>query len=1325
MTKKLLRSYLPQDRYRALCQRSLTSEGIALTGELPSESSGSVLFADISGFTPLTERLVNLWGSRRGAEYLSTQLNRVYEALIGEVETHGGSVVAFAGDAISCYFADGKLAGVLRAFSCALKLQGVMKNLNITIGEQAFELGLKVAVASGSFKRLIVGKKLLQDVLFGEALERITFAENLISKGEIALDTLSFERLYAQDNVLLKTFLNQALQTQGYYLFPEAVLKTQESHLAMTTLETQLHLDGINLLDTIKLDDIKDDKLEQEDLKAWLLPSVYERLKAGYGDFLTELRPCVALFCRFEGLDKQLGELNVLMERLEPILEFYEASLIQLSLGDKGSFFYVAFGAPIAHEDDAERALKTAWELKKAFEGLTLKLLGMGMSKGSMRTGAYGSRSRQTYGVLGDAVNLAARLMMKAEAGEILLDEAMAQIAQSLTGEYALKQLEPLPLKGKTGLFKAFLLEPKPARDLEHPLGLENMRYSLPMVGREKELKRLITMIKLSQQAGQLIILKAEAGMGKSRLIAELIREPSLKGFSIYLGEAQSYGQNMAYFAWRNIFRGLLGLGEGGEGLEPLLKKLNISNAKERLALLAPLLNLELEESQLSRQLESKLRQEATESLIIEIFSAALKSASQGSILILEDAHWLDGLSKTLLNSLGRMLSSLPVALVVVHRPLQEHEKLLADLDHQEIILEGLDSAAIQSLLANKARQLDLNLSEELRQALSTKSEGNPFYLEELLNFLKDHQVDLTKLTHLNELELPDSLHSLILSRIDKLIEAHKTTLKTASVIGRVFSYEHLWRYYQRADEAQLKDYLSHLERLDITPLDNPEPELRYLFKHIILQEVVYESLSSEIKTQLHELYAQYLETYHKHELDLLAYHYGRSENLAKQRVYFKAAAKRAFDNFATGAALDYYQAYLELLEEEEKEEKATVLYHIAQLHENQGDIQKSLSIYPEALNLAQDNAYLALKLSYEYAFLEHMSGNPDLAHVHFQSIIEKSKALGFKDILLNTSVYMLMLQITSATSYQKLEQDLQESLELAKEQGDLGAQATLLGLLCDSTYFSSNDLLKARAYIDEAIILAERLNNPHILQRIYRFFSGVLFAQEDLPGLADCCNKELMTALKIGRYSINYAMALQSSAVYQYVRKDFKQAKELLIEAITLAQNMNFLDPLADWNMRLGDALMELEEYELAEEVLDKGLDYAKRLHNSYETIFAYMKQGTVYTFQNNFDEAIVKFKAVVQSDAERLFIPALLALVYACLQKAKISHEMALKIWNSIAKDSNFSSSIQDSIAKSSLYPLEQVLKAHYGEALQPYPQNTEALSLEDATKLILNYC
>jgi len=518
-----LGTYLPQDRLRALANNTV----------LPNRTNGSAIFADISGFTPLTEHLTQTLGPRKGVEELSRQLNAVYGALIDQVEGYGGSVISFAGDSIIGWF-DEAAAGSsasLRAVTCAQGMQIAMKAFE--------ELSLKVVITTGSARRLIAGDPNIQlmDTLAGKTIARLATAERLARKGEIILDEATRAVLGADAKIR-----EQRIDAG-----------TSEKFLVLDMLE---HPSQRQVLPALNMS-----ALSAESLRPWLLAAVFQREYSGLITFLTELRPAVPLFINFSGIDYDNDDeaeekLNTFVAHAQRVITKYDGALLQLVIGDKGSYVYAVFGAITAHEDDAQRAVYAALELKQTPKHLTyIQALQTGISLGTLRVGAYGNATRNTYAALGDDVNLAARLMTTAAKDEILIT---GRVQIGIADTFTLEPREPIAMKGKG--------EPQPVfavTGISHHRAtrLPEPTYRLPMVGRQDELNLIDEKLNLALQGkGQVIGITAEAGMGKSRLVAEVIRLARKRGFIGYGGACFSSGTNTPYLVWQPIWQAFFDL---------------------------------------------------------------------------------------------------------------------------------------------------------------------------------------------------------------------------------------------------------------------------------------------------------------------------------------------------------------------------------------------------------------------------------------------------------------------------------------------------------------------------------------------------------------------------------------------------------------------------------------------------------------------------------------------------------------------------------------------------------------------------------------------
>ncbi|MGB8644479.1 MAG: response regulator [Anaerolineae bacterium] len=419
--------YLPMDRRQAL----------AFGVELPARARGAALLADISGFTPLTDALVREMGVQ-GAEELSRQLNAVYGALVAEVDRYGGSVVTFNGDGITCWFeekdappAENLSPSSLRAAACALAMQDTMSQFYrvTTPNGTPTLLRIRVVLAAGMISRFGVGSPAVQqlEVIAGRTLDELDAASHIAERGEI----VATERLVQEGGGGLSL---AGWRTDGQSGARFAILSGLTTQVSPSPWPPMPGGD-----------------LHEEWCRPWLLPTVYERVRGGKQLFLSELRPAAALFLKFSGIDYDEDpdaghKLDRYVRWVQTVVQRYDAALMQLMTGDKGSSFYIAFGAPIAHQDDAVRAVCAARDLSRtpaAFSFITG--VQIGIAYGQMWTGAFGSSTRRAYGAVGSKVNLAARLMIAATEGT-LCDEGIFEAARP---DVTFEPLAPIMVKGK------------------------------------------------------------------------------------------------------------------------------------------------------------------------------------------------------------------------------------------------------------------------------------------------------------------------------------------------------------------------------------------------------------------------------------------------------------------------------------------------------------------------------------------------------------------------------------------------------------------------------------------------------------------------------------------------------------------------------------------------------------------------------------------------------------------------------------------------------------------------------------------------------------
>jgi tetratricopeptide (TPR) repeat protein len=802
------------------------------------------------------------------------------------------------------------------------------------------ELAIKVAVAYGAARRFLLGdpRHQLIEALAGATLDRLAAAEHQARQGEVVLDAQAAGQLGA--GLVVAEWRADKTTGERYAVVGSIAEPARPRPWPALPPEA----------------------LPPEQARPWLLPSVYEQLQTGHGEFLTELRPVITLFLRFGGLDYDdatAGDrLDAFLRWAQEVVSRYEGALLQLTIGDKGSYLYATFGAPLAHADDPARAVGAALELRWPPSDLAyITNIQIGIAGGRARAGAYGGTTR-TYGVQGDAVNLAARLMQAANPGQILIEE---RLSAAIERRYALDPLPPIRLKGKrepVAIAAVAGARPTPAIHLQEP------RYTLPLVGRTAILEHVEDRLAMAAGGhGQILGITAEAGIGKSRLVAEIVRRAVERGFEAYGGEAQSHGTRSAYMAWRPLWRAIFGLDASAPphvqaaGLERALAEAEPA-LLPRLPLLGAMLELPIQENDLVRSMDLALRKEALEQMLAGYVK--VRAAGAPLLLVLEDTHWLDPLSVDLLTAIGHAIAGLPILLAITRRPPDAHQPdplpALALAHAKELRLGELTNSEAQELIALRAGTLfdtPQALPPEFTEQLIARTQGNPFYIEELLNYAWSSGLAGREAAEWTRANPPDSLASLILSRIDRLTAEQQTTIKVACVIGRAFTVEWLWGVHPSLGSSErVHADLEELTRLGLAVRAAAEPEPRYLFKHVLIQEIAYDSLPFALRTHLHNELASWLENRPDSQgsLDLLAFHYGRSANHAKQREYYRRAGDAAAARFANATAIDYYERLLELLP---IDEQGDVLVSLGDVLERIGAYADADARYHSALAVA------------------------------------------------------------------------------------------------------------------------------------------------------------------------------------------------------------------------------------------------------------------------------------------------------------------------------------------------------------------------------------
>jgi class 3 adenylate cyclase/tetratricopeptide (TPR) repeat protein len=584
------------------------------------------------------------------------------------------------------------------------------------------------------------------------------------------------------------------------------------------------------------------------------------------------------------------------------------------------------FGIPQAHEDDPVRAVRAARDLHALVRAMSPEVEGRigaplrlhtGVSSGLIVTGTEDRRDG-TYGITGDAVNTGARLASHADIDTVLVSEETQRLIADF---FQVEPLEPVELKGKSGRVTPYRVVEQTGVSSRFEAAAQ--RGFTAYAGREAELGTLHASLEQARAGqGQFVTVMGEPGIGKSRLLFEFRHGVPREQAVVLTGHCQSYGTDTPYLPMVDALRRGLRLEEAG-GADALhdhvVKAVRaISPALERyLPQYLHLLSIPSAEHPIPKELQGDALRRAFE----EAFAAILteNARRQPMALILEDWHWADEASDSALRHLAGLVPHHPLQVVVSYRP--DYERKWANpQNYQPLVLQPLGEAETAAMLRSvwKAEQLPDGLAAQIH----ARTGGNALFNEEVARGLRDAgtvRVDDGRAVlsgDLTRLHLPDSVHAVIRARVDRLDPDSRDVLRLASVIGREFTRPLLERLYP--SPAKLHHALDALAHQDLIHPLRVVPEPAYLFKHALVQDVVYDTLLLSQRKELHEqvgatieaLYADRLEE----QYEALAGHYSKTDDTEKAVVYLEKAGDKAAKSYALREAREHFGDAIKLM---------------------------------------------------------------------------------------------------------------------------------------------------------------------------------------------------------------------------------------------------------------------------------------------------------------------------------------------------------------------------------------------------------------------------
>ena len=943
--------------------------------------------------------------------------------------------------------------------------------------------------------------------------------------------------------------------------------------------------------------------IETSELHQYIPKELMNKLRAARdkGGMVGERRVVTTLFCDLKGSTAAAERLDpedwteimngAFAHMIKPVYQ-YEGTIARL-MGDALLAF---FGAPIAHEDDPRRAILAGLDIVEGIEPYREQIrerygvdfdVRVGINTGLVVVGAVGSDLRMEYSALGDAINLAARMEQTAEPGTVRVAHDTYKLVKSL---FEFRVLGGVEVKGKSEPVLAYQAISRKF-EASQARGIEGLHASI--VGRETELSALRqVMADLKQGLGRIIFVLGEAGMGKTRLISEAHQVFHGFGYpqAVWIETISlSYETNQAYGIFQRLIRRLGGMeyndppGIIREKLNRLVEEVDETRRSRARQVFEALFGLENERNAVAMDDETFRRE------LLEAMYAWWKTrfSLYPAVLVFDDMHWSDAASADLLRQLLPLTGEGPLVLLFALRAERTAPawqiKTTADEEYHhrytELFLHPLSTAEgselINRLLANP------ELPESLRLSILEKSDGNPFFIEEVVRTLIDNgiltveQLDggtqrVWRATHASvDFAIPDNLQSLLAARMDRLEESTRGTLQLASVIGRSFYH----RVLEAVDEAsqELDKHLSTLLRLELIREAARVPEIEYAFRNPLTQEAVYKTILIKRRRRFHQQVGEAMESIYADRLDglfgLLAYHFALADEHAKAIEYYRKAARQAVSLFAYDDAIQNLRSGLKLIEEGKQAVTHIVLLEeLGDVYRLLRDVGQAIATYHEALHLwdtfSEADQIIAVRL-------------------HRKIVQMATEAKWNVDLETYRQVQDLTLESLSELELRLPGLTYEPNAEIVRALATLSFDAWRNRM--------PPDWERAKGFAQAAVDMAEQLAEPAVLSRALGALGNVLDGQSLLRDHLQVALRRLKTNSDThfddpieGIDAVSgVGMALMYVGEYEHAIPYFQEAEALAIKAQAIGHQTAAIGLLSQCAFRLDrwDEVLTLEE--------------------------------------------------------------------------------------------------------------------------------------------------
>jgi class 3 adenylate cyclase/tetratricopeptide (TPR) repeat protein len=862
------------------------------------EVPATCCFVDISGFTALSERLERR--GRIGGEELTVVLNHVFSRMLEISYGKGGALLKFGGDALLLMF--GGVDHARMASEAAVAMRASLREartLPTSVGR--VNLRMSVGIHSGTFHLFRVGDSHRELLITGPAATTTTRMEQTADAGEIVISSDTASRLPA-DAV-------GAAKGDGRLLRWRKVL---ERALEPTSSRRSAPLAAIEAS----------------------IPRAL-RLTLAQSNNESEHRLASIGFVQFEGVDDLIAAegpgaaaaaLDTVVRSVQRAVDLESVTFLSSDMGANGGKFTLTAGVPTTQEDDEGRLLRAVRMLMDDPHPLPISA---GVNRGHVFAGDIGTKYRRTFAIMGDAVNLGARLMAAAPPGEIY---ATATVLDQARTQFVTETLKPFSVKGKSELIQAYRVGAQTgSRSYSHG--------TLPFRGRASELSALTDALKSAESGhGITVLLEAERGYGKTRLISEFAAL-SKPDHVLWL-QGESHRTGVPYESLRDTLRSLLSVDATDRDQAGRQLLASIADLDDELLpfapLLAPIVDAEVGSTPQTDSIAAEFARQRIADMVVWVFEAACP----GSLLIVaEDAHWFDDSTSEICSRLASAVTSHRWLLCVLRRP-DTDAGFTPSNPQARLPMAPLSDAVARELIEVATEAAPLRPQES--DGIVSRAGGSPLFLEELLRIVRATDVDT----------LPDSLDAVAMREIDALPAIPRRVLRLASVLGRSFERSLLEQLLVAESVSAGAGTLEDIQAQLIPDADGR----RIHFRHALLQEACYQSLPFRQRLALHRTVGEIIE---RDGIDdgetapMLSLHFLAAQEWRRTWRYARIAARVAETAHARGEEavhLERAVASARRLGDVPPGELATVFSELGRSYELLGHYDRADDAYRQAM---------------------------------------------------------------------------------------------------------------------------------------------------------------------------------------------------------------------------------------------------------------------------------------------------------------------------------------------------------------------------------------